>query len=90
LVASACFSITNDRIIYIKGGSTPKGREVGAMHMIMDEVIHLNSNSKFIFDFGGSSIEQVARFNHSFGANDYEYQRLYRNNLPFFVKLLKK
>jgi len=90
LVASACFSITNDRIIYIKGGSTPKGREVGAMHMIMDEVIHLNSNSKFIFDFGGSSIEQVARFNHSFGATDYEYQRLYRNNLPFIVKLLKK
>ncbi len=90
LVASACFSITNDRIIYIKGGSTPKGREVGAMHLIMDEVIHLNSNSNFIFDFGGSSIEQVARFNHSFGATDYEYLRLYRNNLPFLVKLLKK
>ncbi len=90
LVASACFSITNNRIIYIKGGSTPRGREVGAMHLIMDEVIHLNSNSNFIFDFGGSSIEQVARFNHSFGATDYEYPRLYRNNLPFFVKLLKK
>jgi hypothetical protein len=90
LVASACFSITNNRIVYIKGGSTEKGREVGAMHMIMDEVIHLNSSSKMIFDFGGSSIEQVARFNHSFGAKDYEYQRLYRNNLPFIIKLLKK
>ena len=90
LVASACFSITNNRIIYIKGGSTPRGREVGAMHLIMDEVIHLNSNSNLIFDFGGSSIEQVARFNHSFGALDYDYPRLYRNNLPFFVKLLKK
>jgi hypothetical protein len=56
----------------------------------MDEVIHLNSSSKMIFDFGGSSIEQVARFNHSFGAKDYEYQRLYRNNLPFIIKLLKK
>ena len=90
LVASACFSITNNRIIYIKGGSTPTGREVGAMHLIMDEVIHLNSSSNMIFDFGGSSIEQVARFNHSFGSTDYEYQRLYRNNLPFIVKLLKK
>ncbi len=90
LIASACFSNTNNRIIYIKGGSTQKGREFGAMHLIMDEVIHLNSNSNLIFDFGGSSIEKVARFNYSFGAEDYEYQRLYRNNLPFFIKILKK
>ena len=90
LIASACFSITNNRIIYIKGGSTQKGRELGAMHLIMDEVIHLNSNSKLIFDFGGSSIDQVARFNYGFGAEEYEYQRLYRNNLPYFIKMLKK
>lgn len=89
LVASACFSICNGRIVYIKGGSSQKGRDLGAMHMIMDEVIHLNSESEMIFDFGGSSIPQVARFNHSFGALDYEYQRLYRNKLPFWVKLFK-
>jgi len=90
LIASACFSICNNRIVYIKGGSNSKGRELGAMHLIMDEVIRLNANSTLIFDFGGSSIKPVARFNHGFGATDYEYQRLYRNNLPFFVKLLKK
>jgi hypothetical protein len=90
LIASACFSITNNRIIYIKGGSTQKGRELGAMHLIMDEVINLNSNSNLIFDFGGSSIDQVARFNRGFGAEEYEYQRLYRNNLPYFIKMLKK
>ncbi len=90
LIASAFFSITNNRIIYIKGGNTQKGRDLGAMHFIMDEVIHLNSKSNLIFDFGGSSIPQVVRFNHTFGANDYVYQRLYRNRLPFFLKLLKK
>jgi hypothetical protein len=90
MIASACFSITNNRVLYIKGASTSKGKEYGAMHLIMDEVIHLNSGKKMIFDFGGSSIPQVSRFNHSFGASDYQYQRLYRNKLPFFIKLLKK
>lgn len=90
VIASACFSITNNRIIYIKGGSTPKGRELCAMHLLMDNIIQSNSSSDLIFDFGGSSIDQVARFNYSFGARDYNYKRLYRNNLPFFVKMLKK
>lgn len=90
LIASACFSITNNRILYIKGGSTEKGRELCAMHFIMNEVIQLNADSNLMFDFGGSSIKQVARFNHSFGAKDYEYQRLYRNKLPFFIKIFKK
>ena len=90
LIASACFSVYNGRIIYIKGGSSQKGRDFGAMHLIMDEVIHLNSGSNVIFDFGGSSVAQVARFNHSFGAVDYSYQRLYRNKLPLLVRLLKK
>lgn len=90
MIASACFSITNNRIIYIKGGSTQRGRELSAMHLIMDRMINSNSNSNLIFDFGGSSIEQVARFNYGFGSKDYNYQRLYRNNLPFFIKMLKK
>ena len=90
LIASACFSNCNGRIVYIKGGTTQKGRDLGAMHLIMDEVIHLNSGREIIFDFGGSSIPQVSRFNHGFGAIDYIYQRLYRNKLPLLIRLLKK
>jgi hypothetical protein len=90
LIASACFSVCNNRIVYIKGASNSKGRDLGAMHMIMDEVIHLNSGNNLFFDFGGSSIPQVARFNRSFGAVDYSYQRLYRNKLPLLIRLVKK
>lgn len=90
LVATACFSICNGRITYIKGGSTKTGRDLGAMHMIMDEVIHLNSGKEMIFDFGGSSIPAVAKFNANFGVEEYTYQRLYRNNLPLLLKILKK
>lgn len=83
-IASACFSVCNNRIIYIKGGSTAKGRELGAMHFLMNHVIQLHAQSEFVFDFGGSSIPQVARFNHSFGAVDYAYQNLVRNKLFFW------
>jgi len=90
LIASAAFSITNNRIIYIKGGTTSEGRKLGAMHLIMDEVLRLNSEKDLNFDFGGSSIPQVARFNHGFGSEDYFYNRLYLNRLPFWLKMLKK
>jgi len=90
LLASASFSITNNRIIYIKGGTSDIGRNLGAMHLIMDTVIQLHSNKDLKFDFGGSSISQVARFNHSFGAEDYFYNRLFINRLPFVLKMVKK
>lgn len=90
LLAAAAYSISNDRIIYIKGGSTQKGRELNAMHCIMDHVINSYSEQNIIFDFGGSSISQVAKFNYQFGAEDYSYLRIYRNKLPFPLNLLKK
>lgn len=90
LVASASFSVFNKRVTYIKGGSTKIGRDLGAMHMIMDEVIHLYAGKDFVFDFAGSAIPGIAKFNENFGTVDYMYQRLYRNNLPLLLKILKK
>lgn len=90
LVAAASFSVFNKRVTYIKGGSTKVGRDLGAMHMIMDEVVHLYAGEDFVFDFAGSSIPGVAKFNENFGTIDYQYQRLYRNNLPLLLKIFKK
>jgi hypothetical protein len=90
LLAAACFSFFNNRLTYIKGGSTDKGRDLGAMHLIMDEVIHLNVGKDLQFDFGGSSIPAIQKFNKNFGAKNYKYQRLYRNHLSFIFKIFKK
>jgi hypothetical protein len=90
LIASACFAWSNNRIIYIKGGSTELGREKGAMHFIMDAVIKEFSNTEKVFDFGGSNITEVARFNKNFGSSDYVYSCLKKNSLPSYIKWLKK
>lgn len=90
LVAAASFSVFNKRVTYIKGGSTKVGRDLGAMHMIMDEVIHLYAGKDFVFDFAGSSIPGVAKFNQNFGTSDYQYPRLYKDALPKFIQLLRK
>jgi Holliday junction resolvase len=40
------------------------------------------------FDFGGSSIESIANFNHNFGGKNYVYLQVKKNNLPYFIKLI--
>lgn len=73
LCASASFMQSNNRIIYLKGAATDKGKEIGAMHYLMDYIIKENAGSNLLFDFGGSVVESVARFNKSFGAKEYVY-----------------
>jgi hypothetical protein len=90
LCASASFMKNHGRIIYLKGGATEEGKQKGAMHIIMDSVIKENAGADFIFDFGGSSVESVARFNKNFGAKEYVYLHLKKNNLPKAIGWMKK
>jgi hypothetical protein len=90
LLAAAGFLKDNKRIIFLKGGSSARGRETGAMHLIMDYVIQQEQNKNLLFDFGGSMVDSVARFYKSFGAEDYLYLHVKRNLLPFYLRWLKK
>ncbi len=90
LCASASFMKSHNRIIYLKGGATDKGKDIGAMHYLMDHVIKQNAGSKLVFDFGGSVVESLARFNKSFGAKEYVYLQARKNNLPKVIKWLKE
>lgn len=73
IIAAGFFTFCNNRIIYHKGGANHKGRKYGAMHLIIDNVIKEYSNSGMIFDFGGSSIESVRKFNLNFTRDEYLY-----------------
>jgi hypothetical protein len=90
LLAAAGFLKDRKRIIFVKGGSSAAGRELGAMHAIMDYVIRQNQNKNLLFDFGGSIVPTVARFYKSFGAEDYLYLHVKRNRLPVYLRWLKK
>ena len=43
-----------------------------------------------MFDFGGSSIKNIAKYYRSFGAIDEKYIHLHYNNLPKILRLLKR
>ena len=90
-VASAAYFMESDnRILYLKGFTSPEGKKIGAMHFLFDKLIQSKENNNLILDFGGSSDGNVARFYKSFGASDSLYLHLQINKLPRIIKWLKK
>lgn len=81
IIAAGFFSFCNNRIIYHKGGANHKGRKYGAMHLIIDHIIRTYANSGMTMDFGGSSIENVKKFNFNFTHDEYIYPVFKKSNL---------
>jgi len=55
----------------------------------MNFVIQKNANQRKILDFEGSMLAGVAKFYKSFGAEKINYFKLKRNNLPWFLRIIK-
>lgn len=78
-----------DRVIYLKGTTTPEAKKNGAMYRLMLEAIETTHAKGKIFDFGGSNVENVRRFNVNFGAKDENYFRLSWNHAPWWWNMLR-
>lgn len=89
LVTANFFVYSKSRIINLLPASSPKGKEINAMSLLLDTVIRSHQNRALLLDFEGSMIEGVARFYKSFGAEEQNYFHLKRNDLPWYLKLLK-
>lgn len=89
LCAAAFFMFSNNRFTFLKSGVTDEGKSKGAMHLLFDYFIQNNSGKKYQLDFGGSSVENVARFYKNFGAKDCVYLQVKKNNLPKLIKWVK-
>lgn len=87
IIAAGFFTFCNNRIIYHKGGANHKGRKYGAMHLIIDSIIKEYASSDMIFDFGGSSIDAVKKFNMNFTKEEYVYPVFKKAN--FFFKIAR-
>ena len=90
ILASAIFAYCNNRITYLMGVSTKDGREKRAMYLLFDHIIEQHCEQSFLLDFEGSDIAGVAHFFKGFGAYKQTYHRLHINNLPWYIKWLKK
>jgi hypothetical protein len=89
LCAAAFFMFSNNRFVFLKSGVTAEGKAKGAMHLLFDYFIKENSNKQYKLDFGGSSVESVARFYKNFGAKDSVYLQMKKNTLPKLIKWIK-
>ncbi len=89
LIATAFYLFTPSRIINLLPSSSKEGKEVGAAPYILDHIIRTNAGRRVILDMEGSNIDSIARYYKGFGAEEVPYWQLKRNNLPWFLKLLK-
>lgn len=80
---------TDSTVLYLKGTTTEEAKKLGGMYKLMLTAIEYADSKGKIFDFGGSNVESVRRFNLNFGAEDVVYSQLSWNNAPFWWRTLK-
>ena len=68
--ASLLFAIGKNRIHYILGAPTKKGRTLNSLSYGLSEVLTKYANKNLILDFEGSSIKSVKDFYLSYGAKN--------------------
>lgn len=89
-VAQVYLLNTNHRLLFLFSASNDLGKQFGAMHAIVDEIIKAYSGRKFILDFEGSNAEGLAYFYAGFGAERKVYLQLTESSLKWPLnKLLK-
>ncbi len=66
-----------------------KSRELRTSYLVIDHIIQSHAGTGQIIDFAGSSVPSIAIFMRSFGGEKKTYWRLYRNILPWPLRLLK-
>ena len=80
----------NHSLLYLKGAFTPESKKEGAMYGAMQYAIELAKKQNKRFDFGGSRVEGVRRFNVNLGGKDVIYRSFEWNNSPLWFKILKR
>ena len=73
------YIIWDDRSIYLlSSGGDPKLRNSGAKNLLVWEAINLAKNMGLSFDFEGSMMQNIERYNRSFGAIQKPYFQIYK------------
>jgi hypothetical protein len=88
-VGGAFFIESRDRILYLKSAFRTESKKKGAMYKIMDLEIQRAVENNKTFDFGGSRVEGVRRFNLNLGAHDQFYSSMKWDEMPLWYKGIK-
>ena len=90
LIASAFFLKHKNVVTELVCSSDFSDRYNGANTYMNDVAISKYAKNFEVFNFGGSSMENIANFYKSFNASTEYYSYINYNNLPFLIKLFKK
>jgi hypothetical protein len=74
----------------IFSGNSEVGKEKGALTFLISNYIENAPQHISYFDFEGSDDEGLYQFYSGFGAKEFNYLHLKKNNLPFYVRIFKK
>ena len=85
--AIAHFISNGKHALYLKGLNFDKSENSGSMHLVMNSAIEFFRDKVEIFDFGGGSKESLANFYKGFGGEEFNYNTLKVNNLPWIIKV---
>ena len=66
-----------------------KSRELRTSYHVIDYLVRSYAGTAQILDFAGSTVPSIAIFMRSFGGERTTFWRLYRNTLPWPLRLLK-
>jgi len=90
LIAGALFFFSNNKAIFLFSGNSAEGKEKAALFFLIDQFIKNHSERNLTLDFEGSNNPTLARFYKSFGSKPITYLHIKKNDLPFYLKWLKK
>jgi hypothetical protein len=80
----------NGCLLYSKGACPTEVRDQGGMYAAIDAAIYYANERELPFDFGGSRVEGVRRFNHAFGGEDLEYYSYRIDRSPFWFRWVRR
>ncbi len=90
LVSGAFLLKQKNRVTELVCSSDFSNRKNGANTFMNDRAIFKYQKNFDVFDFGGSSMNNIAKYYRSFGARDENYIHLVFNNLPKLLRFLKR
>lgn len=77
------------QVIYLFNASTPEGKAVGAVSVMIDAFLQQHAGQDICFDFESPGVPSLERFYGSFGPVPAAYFTVAANQLPWPVRQLK-
>ena len=79
-----------EQVFYLKGAVDAESKKNGGMYLAINSAICEALEKEKAFDFGGSKVDGVKRFNFNLGGSDSVYYNYSNSNYPWWYKALKR